>query len=69
MWPSACVLPMAERLLYNGNMLHSDDLTFEAEKKPESGDKIRVYDSHGHFCAVYSYDGRHRMFKNEKMFV
>lgn len=83
MWPAGQTLALADRLLYNGNMLSQKDLTLEdsegtgAEKEKtagdrkesESGEKFRVYDSQGQFCAVYVYDKRRRMFKNEKMFV
>ena len=41
----------------------------ETGKEPEAGEKFRVYDSQGQFCAVYVYDRRHKIFKNEKMFV
>ena len=50
-------------------MLYRKDLVLEEKREPESGEKFRVYDSQGQFCAVYVYDGRRRMFKNEKMFV
>lgn len=83
MWPAGRTNASVDRLLYNGNMLYRKDLILESSggngtekekisgvgKEPESGEKIRVYDSNGQFCAVYVYDGRRRMFKNEKMFV
>lgn len=75
-WPAVRVKPEDDRLLYNGNMLEKENLeptAFSAEKadsRTEAGaGKYRVYDSQGKFCAVYTYDSRHRKFKNEKMFV
>lgn len=75
-WPAVRVKPEDDRLLYNGNMLEKANLepmAFSAEKaesRTEAGaGKYRVYDSQGKFCAVYTYDRRHRKFKNEKMFV
>ena len=69
MWPAGKTNVSVDRLLYNGNMLYQKDLALETGREPETGEKIRVYDSQGQFCAVYVYDGRRRMFKNEKMFV
>lgn len=69
MWPAGRVDASADRLLYNGNMFYRKDLILEEKREPESGEKFRVYDSQGKFCAVYAYDGRRRIFKNEKMFV
>lgn len=69
MWPAGRTDTAIDRLLYNGNMLYRKDLILEEKREPESGEKFRVYDSQGQFCAVYVYDGRRRMFKNEKMFV
>lgn len=81
MWPAGKTTASVDRLLYNGNMLYRKDLILESGvgngaekisgvgKEPESGEKIRVYDSKGQFCAIYVYDGRRRIFKNEKMFV
>lgn len=69
MWPAGRTGAAVDRLLYNGNMLYRKDMVLEEKREPESGEKFRVYDSQGQFCAVYVYDGRHRMFKNEKMFV
>ena len=69
MWPAGRTDTAIDRLLYNGNMLYRKDLVLEEKREPESGEKFRVYDSQGQFCAVYVYDGRRRMFKNEKMFV
>ena len=69
MWPAGRTDKAIDRLLYNGNMLYRKDLVLEEKREPESGEKFRVYDSQGQFCAVYVYDGRRRMFKNEKMFV
>ena len=69
MWPAGRTGAAVDRLLYNGNMLYRKDMILEEKREPESGEKFRIYDSQGQFCAVYVYDGRHRMFKNEKMFV
>ena len=69
MWPAGRTDTAIDRLLYNGNMLYRKDLVLEEKREPESGEKFRVYDSQGQFCAVYVYDGRRRMCKNEKMFV
>ena len=69
MWSAGRTGAAVDRLLYNGNMLYRKDMVLEEKREPESGEKFRVYDSQGQFCAVYVYDGRHRMFKNEKMFV
>lgn len=69
MWPAGRTDTASDRLLYNGNMLYRKDMVLEEKREPESGEKFRVYDSQGQFCAVYVYDGRRRMFKNEKMFV
>ena len=69
MWPAGRTDTASDRLLYNGNMLYRKDIVLEEKREPESGEKFRVYDSQGQFCAVYVYDGRRRMFKNEKMFV
>ena len=69
MWPAGRTDTAIDRLLYNGNMLYRKDLVLEEKREPESGEKFRVYDSQGQCCAVYVYDGRRRMFKNEKMFV
>lgn len=69
MWPAGRTGAAVDRLLYNGNMLYRKDMVLEEKIEPESGEKFRIYDSQGQFCAVYVYDGRHRMFKNEKMFV
>lgn len=81
MWPAGRTAAPADRLLYNGNVLNRKDLMIESEegldpgamsgtgKEPESGEKFRVYDSQGQFCAVYVYDRRRKIFKNEKMFV
>ena len=69
MWPAGRTGAAVDRLLYNGNMLYRKDMVLEEKREPESGEKFRIYDSQGQFCAVYVYDGRHRMFKNEKMFV
>lgn len=68
-WPSAQVKPECDRLLYNGNMLEAADLEPDEENTGKSGEKYRIYDSQGKFCAVYVYDREHRRFKNEKMFV
>lgn len=69
MWPAGRTGAAVDRLLYNGNMLYRKDMVLEEKREPESGEKFRIYDSQGQFCAVYVYDRRHRMFKNEKMFV
>lgn len=68
-WPSARVKPEWDKLLYNGNMLEGTDLEPDPENAGKSGEKYRIYDSHGKFCAIYVYDRKHRKFKNEKMFV
>lgn len=49
--PALFTVPEADRLLYNGNPLREADLR-EGEK-PGSG-RVRIYDSDGVFCAVYS---------------
>ena len=56
-------------MLYNGNVLYKENVFIEGGLKPENGSKYRIYDSQGQFCAVYVYNGKHKIFKNEKMFV
>ena len=69
MWPAGKTDALSDRLLYNGNMLYRENVILENGSKPENGGKYRIYDSQSQFCAVYVYDGRHKTFKNEKMFV
>lgn len=69
MWPAGKTDAISDRLLYNGNMLYRENVILENGSKPENGGKYRIYDSRGQFCAVYVYNGRHKTFKNEKMFV
>ena len=69
MWPSAKTDATFDRMLYNGNVLYKENVCIENGEKPENGGKYRIYDSQGQFCAVYVYNGKHKIFKNEKMFV
>lgn len=66
-WPEARVKEGMDLLLYNGNMLSKDHL--EIEGGEAFGEKYRIYDSQGKFCAIYTYDVKRGIFKNEKMFV
>ena len=49
-----------EPLLYNGNPLRLPE--------GEDGQLVRVYDSRGRFIALYRYQQKKHMYKNEKMF-
>ena len=69
MWSSAKTDATFDRMLYNGNVLYKENVCIENGEKPENGGKYRIYDSQGQFCAVYVYNGKHKIFKNEKMFV
>lgn len=69
MWSSAKTDATFDRMLYNGNVLYKENVFIEGGLKPENGSKYRIYDSQGQFCAVYVYNGKHKIFKNEKMFV
>lgn len=69
MWPAGKTDANIDRLLYNGNMLYKKNVVIENGIEPKDGEKYRIYDSQGQFCAVYVYEGVHKTFKNEKMFV
>lgn len=49
-----------EPLLYNGNPLRLPE--------GEDGQLVRVYDSRGRFIALYRYQQKNHIYKNEKMF-
>ena len=49
-----------EPLLYNGNPLRLPE--------GEDGQLVRVYDSRGRFIALYRYQQKKHIYKNEKMF-
>ena len=55
MWPAGRTGAAVDRLLYNGNMLYRKDMVLEEKREPESGEKFRIYDSQGQFCAAVSY--------------
>ena len=69
MWSSAKTDATFDRMLYNGNVLYKENVFIEGGLKPENGSKYRIYDSQGQFCAVYVYNVKQKIFKNEKMFV
>ena len=52
--------PRLEPLLYNGNPLRLPE--------GEDGQLVRVYDSRGRFIALYRYQKKKHIYKNEKMF-
>lgn len=63
----------ADSLLYNGNPCFTDQLDTEHGpewiKTPVNGQKVRVYDSLGHFAAVYEYGEGKAWWKPWKMFL
>jgi tRNA pseudouridine55 synthase len=65
--PKAHVKPEAMRFLQNGNLLAADCFA-EALPAPDEGGQLLVYDSQGHFYAVYQYDSRKKAYKVRKMF-
>lgn len=69
MWPAGKTDANIDRLLYNGNMLYKKNVVIENGMEPKDGEKYRIYDSQGQFCAVYVYESARKAFKNEKMFV
>ena len=56
-----------EALLYNGNSLRRQGQTGEAAEIKD-GDVVRMYDCSGHFIALYRYQQKNNLYKNEKMF-
>lgn len=56
-----------EALLYNGNPLRLQGQTGEATQIKE-GDVVRMYDCSGRFIALYRYQQKSNLYKNEKMF-
>lgn len=75
-WPAVMVKKDAEKLLFNGNPMKKGCLVMAKEDADlpmadilKEGQPVRVYDSDGRFCAVYTYDQQRAMFKNEKMFI
>ena len=71
----------AVALGYNGNpfylkhVMHQPDGTDLAEEQkdsaagPEEGERFRVYDGAHRFIGIYRYEGKHRQFRIEKMFL
>jgi len=59
-------LPDADKLLYNGNPLPMDKVVKGSDTK---GELYRVYDSKGTFYGLYKMDNKHRIYRNEKMFL
>lgn len=56
-----------EALLYNGNPLRLQGQTGEATQIKD-GDVVRMYDCSGRFIALYRYQQKSNLYKNEKMF-
>ena len=71
----------AVSLGYNGNpfylkhIIQQPDRTDPAEDQrdsaagPEDGERFRVYDGARRFVGIYRYEGKHRQFRIEKMFL
>ena len=60
----ACsVLPEADRLAHNGNVLRARDL----KDLPEAADRFRLYDSGGTFIGIY--ERRGELLRPEKVFL
>lgn len=55
------------RTAYNGGAFSASCLRERTECRP--GEEYRVYDTAGHFIAVYRFDGEKRKFALEKMFL
>ncbi len=83
-YPAVRVSERANRLLYNGNPLAVSDVEIMSEQqmsgqkeKSESkastvfsdGRWLRVYDTEGHFAAVYAYSEQKKLLKTVKMFL
>lgn len=58
-----------DRLIYNGNSLRKNMVTFKDNVKPSDGEKLRVYDSKGTFMGVFVYREHEKLLKVEKMFL
>lgn len=64
------IKPSADRLLYNGNMLHDHDILKKCEAPDGAYDeRYRVYDSHGTFYGVYDHDDTRGIYRPFKMFI
>lgn len=60
------VSPGAETLLRNGNPLRRGQM--EGLPKDASPDRLRLYDTSGRFCAIYSWEPDRDLYVPEKMF-
>jgi hypothetical protein len=65
--PGAQVRPEAMRYLSNGNLLAAESFVHRPEDSGE-GAQLLVYDTEGHFYALYQYDSRKKAYRVRKMF-
>lgn len=66
--PKVVVKKEACKLLYNGNQLKEENITWENDSNHNNIDKIRVYDSEDVFTGIYEYDKRKNCYQPVKMF-
>ena len=52
---------------FNGNAVSEKGVRMQ--KKPEPGERCRIYDPDGHFIGIYQYDADKMRFELEKMFL
>lgn len=65
--PRAVVLCREVQRAFNGNPV--SEKSVRIQKKPEAGERCRIYDPDGHFIGIYQYDAGKMRFELEKMFL
>lgn len=64
-YPGTMTKPEFDRMLYNGNALYKNQL----QDGTETSGWLRIYDSKGQFCGVYTYVSEKQRYQPEKMFL
>lgn len=67
--PKVVVKKEVCKLLYNGNQLREENITWETNRDQNKLDKIRVYDSEDVFTGIYEYDKTKNCYQPVKMFL
>lgn len=62
------VCPESDKILFNGNPLRVQMLKGQNAGYFKDGEAVRVRDSKGEFCAVYTWDAGKNLFRANKMF-
>lgn len=65
--PKAVVPPREAQRAFNGNAVSGKGVRMQ--RKPEPGERCRIYDPDGHFIGIYRYDAGRTRFELEKMFL